>query len=157
MRTSSTEDKQVAPITKTGPRALFTNRQAEAVAQAIRMCEANPDMTIRELYWDVWTPHHAMVNLSENSQASYRSVIGKHVLPLLGDVVARTLTKAQVETYIGQCAAQAGCYRAITPWVLKLQALLTKAVQYGLIDKNPVMQIDALFVGGKPEGLEKAS
>lgn len=157
MNALNEEVKKAAPGTGSGPHALFTNRQADALAQATRICEAKPAMTLSEFYWDVWTPYHSMVNLSDNSQASYRSVIGKHVMPLLGNVEVRSLTKAQVEAYIEQCAAYAGCYRAITPWVLKLQALLTKAVQYGLIDKNPVMQIDALFVGGKPEGLEKAS
>ena len=41
----------------------------------------------------------------------------------------------------------------ITPWVLKLQAVLTMARKWGLIDTNPAMQIDGLFLGGKPDDL----
>ena len=39
----------------------------------------------------------------------------------------------------------------------RLQAVLNKAVQWGLIDDNPVMHIDGLFLGGKPTDLDNAA
>jgi hypothetical protein len=123
---------------------------ARATAHAIRECKRNPAMTLREL-WNLWWTDYAVPRLSSNSRCTYNSVFTKHLLPYLGEVQVGTLTEFLVHDFIEGRYAEVGFYRRITPWVLK--AVLSKAVLWGLIDTNPVMEIDALFLGGKPSGL----
>jgi hypothetical protein len=130
----------------------WTTQQAEVVAEAVRQCGRRPDMTLRE-FVDLWWRCYATWCLSENSRGSYRSVIDRHLLPFMADTAVRRLCKPGLLEYIDARAIDVGCYRKVTPWVIKLQAVLTKAVQWGLIDKNPVMEIDGLFLGGRPPGL----
>jgi hypothetical protein len=129
-----------------------TEEQAHCAAMAIRECAANPRMTVGGLV-GLWIRAHAKPTLSGNSRASYASTINRHLLPHLDDVPVVDLGVDEIRTLIETLAAEEGCYRKVTPTVQRLQALLNKALKWGLIDDNPVMRIDALFLCGRPAGL----
>ncbi len=155
----TSQDGTTITITKHGISTQLRHQneaQADAAMTAIRWCEEHPDQTLRE-FVELWNRCHADVRLTDNSRASSNSVIDRHLLPYLGEEVTRDLGRQDVLDYIESRAAEAGSYRKVTPWVLRLQALLNKAYEWGLIDSNPVMQIDALFLGGKPDNLEEAA
>jgi hypothetical protein len=148
-------DGSTVSFTKNGKTTVLkhaTEEQARAAAWAIRECEERPWMNLLE-FVAVWDRGHAVPRLCAASLSSCRSTLRKHVLPYLGDLSVRNLDRDGLLRYLNDCASDAGCYRKVTPSAQRLQAVLAKAQQWGLIDTNPMMEIDGLFLGGKPSGL----
>jgi hypothetical protein len=149
------EEGTIVQLVKNGKTTTFRNKSfehANATVDAIRKCAENPTMTFRDLVRLWWTDYaqHALV---ENSRTTYRSVIDRHILPFFADLHVGRITEDTLVRFIGEGLAQGHTNRAITAWFLKLQAILEKARKWGLIDDNPTMAIDALLLGGRPDGL----
>lgn len=123
----------------------LANRYLEAVVE----CASNPNMTLNEL-WTLYHRCHAEVRLKTQSLESYTSLVTRHILPHMGDRKARDLSVGDVFNWIHALHVETRSYRSIGPIVDRLQAMLSKAVIWGLLDRNVVKEIDGFFIGNRP-------
>ena len=90
-------------------------------------------MTVRE-YAEWWLVHRPA--LRESTRQLYDWLLGKHVLPVLGDVVLAELTPMRVRGWHADLAATVAPTPVRQSYSL-LRAICTTAAEDGLLERNP--------------------
>lgn len=129
-----------------GPLSELSLREARRLAeQILRPINAGcwrPQslLTLREFYSQQYAPD-VLPNLKRSTQSSYRANMNHHLLPALGDLRLLELARSDVQRFVTALAGK-GLERQTTKNVwTTLSAVLTAAVEYGYLDRNPARGI----------------
>jgi len=138
---------------QTGERHLTHCRNtalAYQAAAAIKLRLDDPGPATFKEFVARWRTHHADVRFSERTKPCYYSVIDNWLVPHFGDMLLTEITPDVVRQFVRLLRTEGRRGRSITPVLMKLQAVMGVAVKWGYIDKNPVREIDAIFLDADP-------
>jgi len=129
-----------------GPAGELSLREAQRLAeQILRPINAGcwrPQsmLTLRVFYSQHYEPD-VLPNLKHSTQSSYRANMNQHILPALGDLRLLELSRGDVQRFVTALAGT-GLERQTTKNVwTTLSAVLTAAVEFGYLDRNPARGI----------------
>ncbi len=129
-----------------GPASELSLRQAHRLAeQILRPINAGcwrPQslVTLRDFYSQQYA-QDVLPNLKRSTQSSYRANLNQHILPALGDLRLLELSRSDVQRFVTALAGK-GLERQTTKNVwTTLSAVLTTAVEYGYLERNPARGI----------------
>jgi integrase len=129
-----------------GPVSELSLRQARRLAeQILRPINAGcwrPQslVTLRDFYSQQYA-QDVLPNLKRSTQSSYRANLNQHILPALGDLRLLELSRSDVQRFVTALAGK-GLERQTTKNVwTTLSAVLTTAVEYGNLERNPARGI----------------
>lgn len=119
---------------------------ARAAAEAMGLRASFGEELTFAQFVGLWRRYHAGVRLKLVSLASYESIIANHLMPYFGDIELRRINEKLLERFIQDQLNRHGYARAVTPSIIKLQAILGIAVKWGYLKENPARRIDAMFL-----------
>jgi integrase len=93
----------------------------------IRLCD----------FWDVWLERYGGVHLTSRSADIYKRLYSRHILPSIGNVWLRDLTREQVEILTHKLTATLSP-SSVRKVLAILQGVLQRAVEWEYIPTNPV-------------------
>ncbi len=100
---------------------------------------ANRDITIQD-YAEQW-----LVNIETEKEPAtvrnYTERLRRHVLPVLGHLKLRELHRVHIKALIGDKRRQGQSKNSVRPIKAPLSAMLSEAVDDGIIDANPAFQL----------------
>lgn len=99
-------------------------------------------LTLAQFIEDDWWPRYAVPNLAPDTRLRYLQIIGKHLLPRVGDYELRQFTPLLVEDLRDQLLRAGVGDPTIIKTLGVLQGVMKRAVVHGLIPVNPVTAVD---------------
>ena len=140
-----------------GPCASTTKGQARAELDKIIQAETSQtpapagNITVAQLFSDIYLPVRSK-RWSFNTQVCMAGAAKNHILPALGDMALKDLTKAHVEKHLIALADRGlGCH-VIDRVLFLLRSGLEEALDNGHIDKNPARKAQAPRMDRRPSG-----
>lgn len=80
-------------------------------------------------------------NLKRSTQSSYRANMAEHVLPALGGVKLLELSRGDAQRFVTALAGKSLAWQSVKNIWTTLSAVLTAAVEYGYLERNPARGI----------------
>lgn len=129
-----------------GPAEELTLREAQRLAeQILRPINAGcwrPQsmLTLRAFHSQHYEPD-VLPNLKRSTQSSYRANLNQHILPALGDQRLLELSRGDVQRFVTALAGKGLSRQSVKNISTTLSAVLTVAVEFGHLERNPARGI----------------
>ena len=101
----------------------------------------------------VWLEHHAIPNLSPTTLDSYKRMLNKEILPVLGDMKASSINKIHIQEIINSLREQERTTKTQKKYLLLISAIFNFAIEMDYLKFNPAasMKIRANSMEKKTE------
>ena len=117
----------------------YLSRLRADLVEARHFPDRQPAPTLRE-YAPQWLEHMALRGLKHNTLRGYRDSLRVHVLPAFGDLTLDAITRQEIITFMLKKRTKGLAPNTIRLMLAPLSALLTHAMEAGLITQNPAMR-----------------
>lgn len=126
-------------------------RLADQVLRPINSGYWRPQLlvTLREFYQEKYEPD-ILPNLKRSTQSSYRANMKEHVLPALGDLRLLELCRGDVQHFVTALPGKGLQRQTVKNVLTVLSAVLTTAVEYGCLERNPARGVRLPARGPQP-------
>lgn len=98
------------------------------------------NMTFYELT-KLWLDNHAVPNLSPTTVVSYKTMLNKEILPVLGDMKITSINKIHIQEIINSLKEQDRTSKTIRKYVLAISAIFNYALEMDFMKYNPAATI----------------
>lgn len=90
---------------------------------------------------DEWLENEILGSVRASSWQTYRNIIKKHILPVLGEMKLSTITPSVIHDFVTALESSSLSYNTIKGVYRLLKAALRCAFEEGMIEKNPCRKI----------------
>lgn len=90
---------------------------------------------------DQWLENEILGSVRASSWQTYRNIIKKHILPVLGEMKLSTITPSVIHDFVTALESSSLSYNTIKGVYRLLKAALRCAFEEGMIEKNPCRKI----------------
>ncbi|MFC2045590.1 tyrosine-type recombinase/integrase [Chloroflexota bacterium] len=136
-------------ISVKGTKKEAEKRLSELLNQLDTGTFMKPSKIILAEYLERWLKDYAWSNLAPRTVDGYEHIIGRHIIPSLGNITLTQLKPEHIQRYYyeklsdGRCDGKGGLgIRTIRHHHVTLHSALQSAVKRGLISRNPADAID---------------
>ena len=98
------------------------------------------NMTFYELT-KLWLENHAEPNLSPTTVVSYKVMLNKEILPVLGDMTITSINKINIQEIINSLREQERTSKTIRKYVLAISAIFNYAIEMDFMKYNQQLQL----------------
>lgn len=137
MKDGVRRDKTLHVKTMTEAKAILNQLISEVNNNTIQ----DPvNMTFYELT-KLWLDNHAVPNLSPTTVVSYKTMLNKEILPVLGDMKITSINKIHIQEIINSLKEQDRTSKTIRKYVLAISAIFNYALEMDFMKYNPAATI----------------